>query len=220
VRWKPPQAFKRISAIAVDNEPEPFWNGDDQEEKVGQWQRKIGFRDEYGQVTSAGQLNGSSGRWVDEHVLAPLALSRAPACITDCLSRYHCSKPLAQRIENTYESFRKTLDLPAANLPSHPDENTIVSAATSERSRLWSELESAKPQIIVTLGNAALRVFAGMIDVADATLPRKLSADESYGRAIQLKVRGASMTWWPLAHPAAPPSYQAAHRRWEQVRGA
>jgi hypothetical protein len=36
VRWTPPEQTKlrRIKALAVDNEPEPFWTGDDEPERI------------------------------------------------------------------------------------------------------------------------------------------------------------------------------------------
>src|SRR5438552_3616039 len=49
VRWAPPAGQGRVvRALAVDNEPRPFWNGADQEERVLHWQRAVGWRDEFG----------------------------------------------------------------------------------------------------------------------------------------------------------------------------
>ena len=51
VRWRPPQGVGRVvQALAVDNEPEPFWTGADEVHRVEQWmsqgrlERRVGNR--------------------------------------------------------------------------------------------------------------------------------------------------------------------------------
>ena len=76
VRWQAPDGI-HIAALAVDNEPVPFWTGADQAERVEAWSARSSFRPEWGSVEPAGPANGSSGRWVDDQVLAPLGFTRA-----------------------------------------------------------------------------------------------------------------------------------------------
>jgi hypothetical protein len=218
VAWRPPTG-KPIRAMAIDNEPVPFWNGEREDEYIAQWKAAVGFRDkEWGEITGAGKLNGSSGIWVDDNVLAPLGASRDDACITDCLDTYFSSDDGAARIIDTYSPFAERVGLTAAHLAGHPSEDAIVEQGVRlHRARLLRELAQAAPDLVVTLGNAALRVMR--LTAAQNDAPAKLVADPSYGRERTLTAGGRRIRWLPLAHPAAPSAYKDAHGRWCRSRG-
>ena len=211
VRWEPPKPLAPIKAFAVDVEPHAFWNGADEAERVDAWKRAVGWREAWGRALPAGRLNGSSGVWVDERVLRPLKTARDGAWITDCLHWYCHSEGNARRTEDTYRPFAKEHGLPESRLPSHPSEDEIVRQAVDERPRLVAELAAAQPTLVVTLGNAPLRVLR---EIVDGALPKKLAPDAQYGRRIAARFQERVLHVLPLAHPAAPKAYQAAHERW------
>jgi uracil DNA glycosylase superfamily protein len=217
VAWRPPTG-KSIRAMAVDNEPVPFWSGDDEDEYIARWKMAVNFRDEeWGQVAGARQYNGSSGRWVDDNVLTPLAARRDEACLTDCLDTYCSSEDGASRIDDTYLTFARRAELPAelraVRLAAHPSEGAIVEQGVKlHRDRLRRELSNAAPDIVVTLGNAALRVLRAIVGGRDPLV--RLKADPTYGTERTLSVNGRNTVWLPLAHPAAPRNYQDAHASW------
>lgn len=214
VKWTPPVGFKPIAAIAVDNEPSPFWTGEDESKRIEAWMRAVEWRAEWGSIAGVGRLNGSSGKWVKERVLDPLGATHADTWITDALDTYRCSVDLAVRLEDTYKPFAADMKLPLHALAQHPSEHDIVSESVREhRERLERELATAQPEVIVTLGNAALRAFTGLVEVVGEEAPKKLAVD-AYGRALNVNVAGRPAKWVPLAHPAAPKVYQAAHRDW------
>jgi uracil-DNA glycosylase len=219
VMWRPPEG-KPVKAMAVDNEPVPFWNGERENEYLANWKRAVGFRDgEWGEVAAVGDLNGSSGVWVDENVLGPLDARREEVCITDVLNTYFSSTGGAVRVRETYAPFANRAGLPAAHLPEHPSEDFIVErGAKLHRERLHRELGATAPDVVVTLGNAALRLVRTIGAASDA--PVKLAADSEYGREQSLRIGGQEMLWLPLAHPAAPRVYQEAHARWCRDRRA
>lgn len=213
VRWTPPTPWRSIAAIAVDNEPTPFWTGEDQIERVDRWRAAVGWDPAWGEVRSVGALNGPSGAWVADQVFGPLGVTREDAWITDCLDIYHASTGAAGRIADTYAPFAKAHGLIAADLGAHPSEAAIVTEALAQhRVRLLDELARATPDVVVTLGNAALRVL-GSLGTVDGGAPRGL-ATEGYGKSLRLRIAGRTVTWLPLTHPAAPEMYQAAHRAW------
>ncbi len=217
VSWRPPSTngLSQIKAIAVDNEPEPFWTGADEADRLATWKNAVAFdHARFGDVGLPGFLNGSSGRWVEEQILCPLDTSRADTWITDCLDVYCCSDDLRQRLADTYN---RVAGLPPWGLPEHPSEDEIVRKALADHTeRLRNELTTARPDRIVTLGNAALRVFARLVGHTDENnAPRQLSADSNvYGKPIATRVDGRPVEWLPLAHPAAPKRYQDAHKVW------
>jgi hypothetical protein len=90
-------------------------------------------------------------------------------------------------------------------------------ALDEHRQRLTMELEVACPERVVTLGNAALRVFRELVDKAEISI-RKLSV-KSYGESIGVKLSGRNIEWIPLAHPFAPKAFQDVHKKWVSTRG-
>jgi hypothetical protein len=164
--------------MAVDNEPEIFWAGGEEQENaaISEWKRLVGYQPEWGQISAAGRFNGSSGLWVNQRVFVPLGKSRQDSWLTDCLDTYRCSKGLSTYLQKTYSYLRNTNGWPQANHSPHPDENAIVvEAITNHKNRLLSELTAAHPTLVITLGNAALRVFRHLLLEDSAGLPNKLS---------------------------------------------
>jgi len=107
----------------------------------------------WGTVAPVGRLNGSSGAWVAERVLAPLNVKRTDAWITDCLDTYRASVGAADRLRDTYRPFAAGAGLPLDEILPHPSENEIVEQALRhDRERLVAELKAAQPKMVVTLG--------------------------------------------------------------------
>ena len=78
-------------------------------------------------------------------------------------------------------------------------------------------MKKPKTKIVVTLGNAALRILRLLMENEPSQrLPRTLIADSSkYGKTFKVKLKnGKTMQWYPLAHPAAPSSYKRVHKEW------
>ena len=132
VRWTPPPAtgLPPIAALAVDNEPSVFWNGEDAQARVDAWKANH-FNQSWGSVSPA-HLNGPSGKWLEENVLAGLRASGiANWFITDCLTTYRLSDAAATRIQDTYERMVAQVDdLELAALLLHPSETRNRSRGT------------------------------------------------------------------------------------------
>lgn len=220
IRWLPPPPLKKIQAIAVGNEPDFFWDGRDEENLIKEWCKAVQFAQSWGNVEPAGKLNGSSGSWLNDYILTPLNFTRAQAWISDCLDTYRCSKGLSERIIDTYSPFAKKAGLPAAKLLPHPSEAEIVSKALADHLvRLKNEIALANPEMIITLGNAALRVLPHVLAV-QGNAPEKLSSSpKEYANRLKVETKsGKYADWIPLGHPAAPAEYQRAHERWIKNR--
>lgn len=212
VRWVPPavSGHKPVRALAVDNEPCPFWNGVDEEERIAAWSAEW-FDGRLGSVSPVGKLNGSSGRWLHDQVLAPLGARENDVWSTDCLDTYRASDRQRRRIADTYDPVAMSHGLPAAQLPKHPSEKEIAhEALTHQRLRLVRELEVVAPDLIVTLGQGAARVLHGLLDLEGGVA---LSQD-GYGAFTHVICHGRPVQWLALAHPGAPAAWQATHQRW------
>ncbi len=217
VRWTPPAGAPggAIRAIPVDDEPEPFWTGGDEAERIAGWKATVGFVAAWGEAEPVGHLNGSSGVWVEREVLARFATKRSDAWITDCIDRYHASIGVAEALAERFAPFADSIGLDQPVLAAHPSEGDIVRVALADHAqRLTDAIVAAQPTIVVTLGNAALRVVRDLADVpADA--PKKLEAVRgTYGRRVPIELEGHAATWYPLAHPASPKPFRDQHGMW------
>jgi uracil-DNA glycosylase len=207
--------------MAVDNEPEIFWDGQNEESFVDAWKRAVNFSRGWGDIAPVGRFNGSSGKWVNDNVFSPLKKSRQDTWLTDCLDTYRCSKGLAKRLEDTYKPLAERFGWTSSVISPHPDEDAIVAEALdTHRDRLISELAAAMPETVVTLGNAALRVFRALALNASEELPIDLSKLTKYGNRFKVRLgENRYAEWLPLAHPASPPKYQRAHKGWIKTFG-
>lgn len=212
ITWTPPTTLglRSVSALPVDNEPEPFWSGADVVDRFEAWQAAVGWEPEYGEASATERFNGTSGRWVETNVLDRLGVDREQAWITDCLTTYRMSNGVEKAISAVFLPFAETVGIEAERTPQlerHPSENEIVREALAiHRARIKRELESAHPQIAISLGNAAMRVLRNLLGDPG---PDRLDPSH-YGRVIEVD----GLRWYALAHPGAPRVYQEAHSAW------
>ena len=87
VRAVDPAGGEPVGALAVDDEPEVFWDGADAAKRIDEWKTAVGWCPEWGTVGGAGG-NGGSGRHVVDHVLEPLGVTAEQTCFTDCVPTY------------------------------------------------------------------------------------------------------------------------------------
>jgi uracil-DNA glycosylase len=212
VEWQPPQPFKRVQALAVDDEPTPFWDGSGHEAALARWKHCVGFDESWGRVVSTLKLNGASGHQLAASVLKPLRASASDVWLTDCLDTYRGSLTGAVRMDDTYNPWARSAGLLPAAVRRHPSEADIVrEALVLQRARLMRELSAARPELIITLGNAPLRVLRSLLGAED--LPTFLTL-EQYGAQHTVRIGGRSVRCLALAHPGALARYRSVHVQW------
>lgn len=226
IAWTPPQleglATKPIRAMIVDNEPTPFWDGSGASDHFNTWRRTVDWQDEWGAATlAAASSNGPSGKWVVDHILTPLGVGSEEVCISDCLDESRLNDGQAARISDPYAPVAERLGLPTCTLrPVPKGENALVQEAVAGHlDRLRDEIRTCQPQLVVTLGNAALRVASHFLEL-EQPAPTALSR-ETYGSTISAEFDGRALEWLPLVHPRSgerTPPWPGIHTRWEQSR--
>jgi hypothetical protein len=213
--WSP--ARKGVRALVVDNEPAPFWAAEDEREQIDAWKTAVHFRvGEWGEVETS-ETNGKAGRWLDEHVLAPLGIARDEACLSYCVDTYFFSDPgIAFGVDERYQTFARQAGLPAARLAPRPSGGAFVELAVREhRERLRKELSVVVPDLVVTLGGAPHRVLRAVADVRGGG---RLRPDASYGVEQPLTVGARQTRWIALCEPNPSAEHAEAHARWRRQR--
>jgi hypothetical protein len=213
--WSPHR--KGVRALAVDNEPTPFWAAEDERKQIEAWKTAVGFRvGEWGEVETSEAVNGKVGRWVDEHVLVPLGVTREETCFSCCLDTYYADSAISFAVSERYWPFAREAGLPEAHLERHPRDGALVTlAATEHRERLLKELSVVVPDMVVTLGGPPHRVLRAVAHLEGA---RRLRPDESYGVEQVVTIGKRKTQWIALTHAYPPPLYAEAHARWRQKR--
>lgn len=217
VRWHSPNG-QVVGALAVDDEPEVFWDGADQHERVARWTHSVGWCPEWGTVTPAG--NGTSGRSVADRVLGPLGTEPARAHFTDCVRTYfvkHGPRTQGARVKQVYEPLARARGLPPASLPLRPSPAAMVRLALEhDHGFILEELRRSDADTVVTLGQEAADVFAAVAGASRL----KLRPTESYGQARTVRLGRGALSWFPLVHPGQRmPQWQSAHDAWSRSVG-
>lgn len=218
-RWIGGNRKTRIRALAVASEPEIFWTGHGAESLI----RQVEIPEEAGCLKPAGpDLNGPSGRALDERYLEPLGIARTEAWLCDLVPHSCMNDGQARAIERAYRPLMKELDLPEVVWPRAPkseaDWRNLVDR--QRRDRIASEVAEASPEILVTLGDAPLRRFARHFGARSSLASYGQSRDE-YGRLHEATIAGCRLQLLPLVHPrqaeklgTSSPKWAELHRHW------
>src|SRR5207244_2622962 len=116
-RWHDPDG-NMWPALAIDNEPEPFWTGEGAESKLARLARSI--PPEAGRLEPADrQHNGGSGRVLDASYLQRLGRDGVPrddCWVTDVVQTYLANPGQLRRIRVSYEPLVERGIVRAASL--------------------------------------------------------------------------------------------------------
>jgi hypothetical protein len=213
VRWQRPDGAVQVQALAVDDEPEVFWDGADAAERVRRWCGQVGWQPKWGCVSASG--NGTSGQAVIKDVLRPLGTTMERCFLTDCLPRYHVKHGAGSQgnaMSERYAPFAAARGLPIFSLPRRPSPSALVRQALRENgANLADQLRTSRAEIVVTLGEEAADVFATVVGAERVALRR----DAEYGKERRVPRGHGVRTWIPLKHPGLrDPRWRALHDDW------
>jgi hypothetical protein len=192
-KWVGPDGEPRIRAVGVASEPEIFWTGEGAEEIVS----AIEIPEGAGKLVAAPKnLNGPSGRTLDEHYLEPLGLSREDAWLCDLLPYSCMNDSQAEALRGSYDSVAQNWGLPDFRWDPLPK----VLANEVRRGQILGEIKEAEPEILITLGDLPLKWFTRIFGSKES-LGGYGRAGGAYGRVHKIEIDGRSIGLLPLVHP-------------------
>jgi len=214
--WSDETGRMLVRALAVASEPEIFWDGRGAENIIAGLDVPPGA----GSLRAAGQqLNGPSGRSLEENVLRPLGLTRARTWLCDLVPHTCLNKGQESAIEREYEPKRTALGLPPVDIP-------VVPKAFSDaprRTRVLDELRESRSKILVLLGDEPVRHFLAHFEPQWRNLRAFGGDDDSYGRLRRVNLDGHECQVLPLVHVRQAaglgrhsPAWRALHGRWAE----
>jgi hypothetical protein len=200
-RWVDGDGRTRIRAVAVANEPEPFWTGQDAEHRVAAVAATVPTV--VGRLVGVPGHNGPSGQALEASVLAPLGLDRDRIRVADIDNRYMANPAQQQALERCYNLLAaKGLLSPVSWRLRRP----ITKVPADRSPNLAEELEEASPDWVITLGDEPLR----------ALRLRRLSPD-NYGVPLAASIFGRSVRLLRLVHTRQQAQHGASSRAWAQL---
>ncbi len=205
-KWRDPKG-NLWPALAVDNEPEPFWTGEDAKERVTAIAKDVPTEAGYLEPADR-QHNGASGVVVDNLYLKPLEIGREECWITDLVQSYLANDGQFNRISKSYAPLVDEGIVPAAKLRRRVGK--VTNLPDDRKESLRREFEEASPELVITLGNEPLQCLA--LDPLDPS---------SYGTEREVPVLGSRVRLLALVHPRqsgalgqSSPKWTSAHREW------
>jgi uracil-DNA glycosylase len=209
-KWIGPDGRVLIRALAVASEPVIFWDGHDAAKAVA----AVNVPAAAGRLIPAeAALNGPSGRSLDADYLAPLGSSRRDAWLCDMVPHTCLNPSQAAAIAREYEPRRHRLGLPAVALPPVPR----VFADESRRAEILAEVDEARPDVLVLLGDKPIKDFLLALDRRWKKLADFGTTSGEYGRLRQIEIRSRRLNVLPLAHPRQVSRLGTHSSVWQQL---
>lgn len=210
-KWIGPDGRQLVRALAVASEPTIFWDGSGAEDIVS----AINVPPAAGRLEPAeAAFNGPSGCSMDRDFLEPLGLTRADAWLCDLVPHTCLNPSQLAALRREYEPRRTTMGLPDVDLPSVP----TSLADDTRRREILVEIEEAKPDVIVLLGDKPIQHFL----MHHERQWRKLSdfGIDGYGRVHEATIAGTKRHIVPLAHPRQAAALGRHSTAWRERHGA
>lgn len=211
-RWLDDNGKQKVSALAVASEPEIFWTGHDAAEQIA----KIKLPPGAGKLVLPNKnLNGPSGKALDELYLKPLGLSRKDTWLCDILPETRLNPNQQKVIAEKYNPIRDKLNLPEVTIP-----NFWQSELNSEQRRkaIFDELFRSQAETLILLGDLPIKWFLNFVaDRKYENLASFGSSVDTYGRSHKIKISGKAFQVIPLCHPRQAQRLGASSKTWSEL---
>lgn len=212
-KWLNPDGSVKVQALAVASEPEIFWRGDNAKDIIA----GIDVPKELGSLVPANEnLNGPSGRAIDELFLKPLGFTREKAWLCDLLPESRVN-PNQKKAVEIYNNLVRTsgINLPIANIPEF-DEEEIKKNAVQRKDEILKELEASGAKTILLLGDLPIKWFLHFF-VKRTKLSQFGDAVDTYGQTHEVVINGRTYDVIPLCHPRNAARLGAFSKKWAEL---
>ena len=208
-RWLDNEGKQKVAALAVASEPEIFWTGEDAQQQID----KIKVPPGAGKLVLPNKnLNGPSGRTLDELYLKPLGLSRSDTWLCDIIPETRLNPHQKNAIKRAYNPIRYKLNLPEATIPNFKKRELN---SEQRRKEILNELIASQAETLILLGDLPIKWF---LDYYTDQKYGKLAAFgdtiDTYGQVHEMKIDGKPFQVIPLCHPRQAQRMGASNERW------
>lgn len=183
-----------IQALAVSSEPYIFWRGDGADNIIAEIKipKKLGRL-----VPANSNLNGPSGKALDQMYLNPLGCNRSDSWLCDLVPHSCLNPSQSKAIQQYYNPLIAEYDLPIPNIPPVPK----VLANEIRIQEIISEITVSHPKLIILLGDEPIKWFLTKYAKEYTRLEHFGYTVDLYGRVHRLVIEGKDQNFLPLVHP-------------------
>ena len=192
-QWRSREGKLITQSVAVASEPEIFWTGERAAEIVG----RIEVPTYAGTlVPASSNLNGPTGRSLDEHFLRPLKLHRDDTWLCDLRPHSRMNPGQESLVKERYNPMAKRYGLKEVRWP-RASTKMISETRCDEISK---QIGKSSASILITLGDEPLRQFASKFGAHKQL--REYGQDiRTYGHFHPITIDGLALKLLPLVHP-------------------
>jgi len=211
-RWIDKDGNQLVAALAVASEPEIFWTGHDAQSQINE----ISIPEEAGKLVLPGSnLNGPSGRALDELYLKPLNLNRIDTWLCDLIPETRLNPNQKNAIKRFYNPLAKKYNLPKVTIPEfrHSEQNSEI-----RRKKILEELFASQADTLILLGDLPIKGFLNYFsDKKYENLASFGETPDSYGQEYKIEISGKTFKVIPLCHPRQAQRLGASSVTWYEL---
>ena len=210
-RWIDSKGKQKVAALAVASEPEIFWTGENADKIIS----AIEIPKELGKLVTPGKnLNGPSGRTLDEKILSPLGLTRKDAWLCDLLPESRVNENQQKAIKKHYTpDIIKQFNLSPATVPVFKKRELD---SELRRKEIFNELEESQAGTLILLGDLPIYWFLRFYsNINDYKLSGFGETNGEYGFPHEINIRGKIYHVIALCHPRQSGGLGASSSRWK-----
>ncbi len=195
-KWVGEDGKQKVKALAVASEPEIFWTGENADRIISE----IEIPSELGNLVPADKnLNGPSGRALDEKYLKPLGITRNETWLCDIIPETRLNENQLSALEKHYtEEIINKFKLQPSTIPIF---NKRELGNEQRRMEILKELEESKAERIILLGDHPIKYFLMHFDSGFKVLSDFGKTEETYGKEREINIKGRYYKVLPLCHP-------------------
>ena len=165
-------------------------------------------------VPSNQNLNGPSGKALDDNFLKPLGYSREQAWLCDLLPESRVN-PNQKKAVNLYNDIAGQCGLPLSTIPEFR-EDEIIENAKQRHLEILHELEMSGAKTIILLGDLPISWFLYYFDKR-IKLKQFGNSKETYGQRHDIVIYNRLYTVIPLCHPRNAARLGAFSKTWAEL---
>lgn len=212
-KWTDINGKQLVSAFAVASEPDIFWTGDNAEQIVS----SINFPEQLGKLTvpTNKNLNGPSGRALDNLFLKPLNLDRKSTWLCDLLPESRVNEKQRVAIDKHYSAdLIEKYNLP---LPTVPNFDKAELNSELRRKEILEELEESQAETLILLGDLPIYWFLRFYNKEYSKLSQFGDTNETYGGEHEIQINNKTYKVIPLCHPRQADRLGSSNEKWGQL---
>lgn len=212
-KWVDKNGKQLVSALAVASEPDIFWRGENAEQIIS----SIILPEEAGKLTvpTNKNLNGPSGRALDEKFLRPLKLDRNSTWLCDLLPESRVNEKQRIAIDKNYnKELINKFSLTEATVP---DFDKTELNSEKRRKEILNELEESNAETLILLGDLPIYWFLRYFNKDYSKLSQFGETYETYGKEREIEINGKIYKVIALCHPRQADRLGSSNAKWGQL---